>query len=184
VIHDRDLLDRLCELPQERFEARVYRATGLTKNATATSIAGGRWAPPSDASFHVPVLYTSLEREGALAEVSSFLGSLTPIPKSRKLLKLTRLNLTVAQTTRITPDDLSNLGVDMTRYGERDYDRTQQIGAALAFLGADGLIAPSARWPCDNLVVFAENHGINEKLDVEEEEEVDWLAWAVAQGII
>jgi len=184
VIHDKDLLDQLSELPQRRFEARVYRATGLSKNPTATSIAGGRWAPPSDGIFSVPVLYTSIEREGALAEVSSFLAALTPIPRMKRLLKVSRLSVSVGRVVRIARDDLISLGVDMTRYGERDYARTQQIGAALAFLGADGLIAPSARWNCDNLTIFADNHAMSERLDVEEQEEVDWLIWAEDNGII
>jgi hypothetical protein len=48
----------------------------------------------------------------------------------------------------------------MARYGERDYALTQSIGAALAFLGLDGLIAliaPSARWQCDNLMIYQTN---------------------------
>jgi hypothetical protein len=69
VIHDKDLLDNLSELPQRRFEARVYRATGLSKDPIAISAGGGRWSPPPDGTFNVPVLYTSLEREGALADL-------------------------------------------------------------------------------------------------------------------
>ncbi len=63
----------------------------------------------------------------------------------------------------------------MARYGERDYDLTQNIGAALAFLGLDGLIAPSARWSCDNLMIYQTNH--HERLEFIEDEQVDWQAW-------
>jgi hypothetical protein len=70
----------------------------------------------------------------------------------------------------------------MTRYGERDYELTQRIGAALAFLGLDGLIAPSARWQCDNLMIYQTNHLLNERLEVIEDERVDWGAWARANG--
>ena len=87
-------------------------------------------------------------------------------------------------TVRLQRDDLLALGVDLTRYGERDYGRTQQIGAALAFLGVDGLIAPSARWSCDNLVVFQENHNMIERVTVKEHEMVDWRVWAEAKGVL
>ena len=52
----------------------------------------------------------------------------------------------------------------MARYGERDYAQTQNIGAAIAFLGLDGLITPSARWSCNNLMIFQTNHQPNERL--------------------
>ena len=129
------------------------------------------------------VLYTSLDRDGAIAEVASFLAELTPIPGPRPI-KVTRLAATTARTLRLAFADLTALGVDLDRYGERDYNRTQQIGAALAFLGLDGLIAPSARWSCDNLMIFDENHALTEKLDPLSEEKIDWRAWAQDNDLI
>lgn len=89
------------------------------------------------------MLYTSLDRDGAVAEVASFLAELTPFSGPRPI-KLTRLALSIARTVRLARSDLVGLGVDLERYGERDYEQTQKIGAALSFLGMDGLIAPSA----------------------------------------
>jgi hypothetical protein len=97
----------------------------------------------------VPILYTSQARDGALAEVVSYLTLLAPRPLSRPL-KVSRLGVSTAKTLWLARVSLQGLGVEMARYGERDYARTQEIGAALAFLGLDGLIAPSARWECDN----------------------------------
>ena len=98
-----------------------------------------------------------MERDGALAEVVSYLMLLTPLPLSRPL-KVSRLGVSTAKTLRLARVGLEGLGVDMARYGERDYARTQNIGAALAFLGLDGLIAPCARWQCDNLMIYQTNH--------------------------
>lgn len=78
---------------------------------------------------------------------------------------------------RLLQADLRKAGVDFKRYGERNYEVTQRIGAAINFLGADGLIAPSARWRCYNLVIFAENHSLAEKLEVRRSKQVDWQAW-------
>ena len=183
MIHDPDLLDRLSAFHSERFEGEVFRATRTNADPVAASVGGGRWAPPPDGDAGVPVLYTSLERDGALAEVASFLAQLTPIPGPRPI-KVTRLAVAAARTIRLVRADLGELGVDLARFGERDYDRTQKIGAALVFLGFDGLIAPSARWSCDNLMVFGDNHALTETLEAVDEEVVEWRAWAQTHGIL
>jgi RES domain len=139
MIHDPGLVDQLSALPVERFEGQVFRATRVNADPTAASINGGRWAPPAENGSDVPVLYTSLERDGALAEVVSLLVALTPVPRPRPL-KVSRLGVLTEKTLRLARCDLARLGIDMTRYGERDYSRTQSIGAALAFLELDGLI--------------------------------------------
>ena len=183
MIHDQDLVDRLSGLQAERFEGEVFRATPVSADATAPSISGGRWAPPPEGEPGVYVLYTSLERDGAIAEVASFLVELTPIPGPRPL-KVTRLAVSTGRTMRLARADLAGLGVDLDRYGERDYARTQKIGAALVFLGLDGLIAPSARWSCENLMIFTENHTLTERLEPIGDEQVEWRAWAKAHGLL
>jgi hypothetical protein len=129
------------------------------------------------------LIYTSLTREGTLAGVCSFLADLTPLPKPRAI-KLTHLAVTASRTLRLVRADLERLGVAMDRYGERDYARTQEIGAAIAFLEYDGLIVSSARWDCDNLIIFTSNHGLNERLDPVCEEQIEWQAWSRANGIL
>lgn len=183
MIHDQGLVDQLSSLATERFEGEVFRATGISADALAFSVNGGRWAPPARNGADVPVLYTSRERDGALAEVVSYLTQLTPIPLSRPL-KVSRLGVSTAKTLRLARNSLKRLGVDMAQYGERDYALTQNIGAALAFLGLDGLIAPSARWQCDNLMIYQINHRPNERLEVIEAEYVDWGEWACANGFM
>ena len=107
--------------------------------------------------------------------------SLRPGPRT---IKVTRLAVATARTLHLARANLTTLGVDFTRYGERDYAQTQKIGAAIAFLGLDGLIAPSARWPCDNLMIFTENHALTERLEPIGEEQVEWKTWAQAHGLI
>ena len=183
MFHDLSLLDRLSAFDPERFEGEVFRATRAGADPVAASISGGRWAPPPDGDVSHFVLYTSLERDGAIAEVASFLAQLTPIPGPRSL-KVTRLAVSATRTIRLVRADLGSLGVDLARYGERDYDRTQKIGAALVFLGFDGLIAPSARWSCDNLMIFSDNHALTDRLEAVDEEQVEWREWAQTHGIL
>jgi hypothetical protein len=184
MIHDQGLVDQLSSLATERFEGEVFRTTGRSADPLAFSVNGGRWAPPAVDGADVPVLYTSLERDGSLAEVVAYLTLLTPLPLSRPL-KVSRLGVSTAKTLRLARASLEELGVDMARYGERDYAHTQNIGAALAFLGLDGLIAPSARWQCDNLMIYQTNHMLlNERLEVIEEEHVEWGVWALLNGFM
>lgn len=181
MVDDQGLVDQLSALAVERFEGEVFRTPSGSADPLTFSVNGGRWAPPARDGADVPVLYTSLAPDGALAEVVSYLTLLTPLPTSRPL-KMSRLGVSTAKTLRLARVSLVGLGVDMAQYGERDYSRTQNIGAALAFLGLDGLIAPSARWPCDNLMIYQTNHLLNERLEVIEAENVDWGAWARANG--
>lgn len=183
MIHDQVLVDRLSKLETERFEDEVFRATRINADSLAPSISGGRWAPPPDGALGVYALYTSLERDGAIAEFASLLVNLFPIPRPR-LIKVTRLAVSTARTLRLACATLQTLGVDLARYGERDYAQTQRIGAALAFLELDGLIAPSARWPCDNLVIFSKSHALTERLNPIDEEHVEWTTWAQAHELI
>ena len=183
MIHDPDLLDRLSAFHPERFEGEVFRATRTNADPVAASISGGRWAPPPDGNAGYSVLYTSLERDGAIAEVASFLAQLTPNPGPRQI-SVSRLAVSTSRTLQLVRTDLATLGVDLARYGERDYGRTQEIGAALVFLGFDGLIAPSARWPCDNLMMFGDNHTLAETLESIGAETVEWREWALAHGIL
>lgn len=172
MIHDPDLLEQLSAFETEHFDDEVFRATRISLDPLAESTSGGRWAPRGQ----IPVLYTSLRRESALAELSYHWGQLTPRPSKPAMIH--RLKVSTDRTLRLLRGDLEGLGVDMERYAGHGYQRTQEIGAAVAFLGCDGLLVPCARWDCENLVIFTENHALANKLEVISSEEVDWRSWA------
>lgn len=178
MIHDPELIDRLAAFPREAFAGEVYRATRSGLDPRAFSTRTGRWG--SDGG--VGVLYTSLAQEGALAEIIFHWGQLAPVPS--KLAMLHRLRVATLRAIRLDLEQLLSLGVDLNRSGELNYARTQEIGAAAAFLGCDGLIAPSARWSCDNLMLFNDNQTMETELEVLASEEVDWLAWGRDHGFI
>lgn len=95
MIHDPDLLDRLGALPTELYRGIVFRATRLRLDPLAPSTSGGRWAPRD----HCPVLYTSLEREGALAEIAFHWGKLTPLPSKPVLIN--RIKVSAERSLRL-----------------------------------------------------------------------------------
>ena len=128
------------------------------------------------------VLYTSLAKEGALAEISFHWSQLSPRPT--KPVMLHALRVAAHRTLKLVRADLASLGVPESTYSGINLPRTQEIGAAVEFLGCDGLIAPCARWTCDNLILFPDRMGIDATLEVVNSETVDWLVWATAKGLI
>ena len=137
-----------------------------------------RWC---DGSFDV--LYTSLERNGAIAEINSLL-KLQPVFPSKIVSHLYKLEIRTSQTLRLADMNmLARFGIDIVRYRERDYTKTSAIAETAFFLGFDGLIAPSARFACNNLVIFTERlspHDIN--LAMPDPEIVDWSALRKSSG--
>ncbi len=127
------------------------------------------------------VLYTSCQRDGALAEIAFHWSQLTPRPT--KPVVVHTLRVVTHRTLRLIRADLATLGVPESVYKNLNPPRTQEIGAAAAFLGCDGLITPSARWPCDNLVLFPEQMDASASVDLITSETVDWAAWATDNGM-
>lgn len=126
------------------------------------------------------MLCTSLTGAGALAEIGYRL-SLEPVWPSRLEHQLhtiaakTERTLGFADVARLGP-----LGVDVAKYATFDYGATQAIAAAAHFLEFDGLIVPSARAPCFNLVIFLDRLTAGGRLEVMHTEPVDWTAWRKA----
>lgn len=171
MIHNPELLDKLAVFKTEPFEGRVFRATRTSLDPTAYSTWGGRWVPKDD----IPVLYTSLESNGAIAEIAYHWMQLTPRPT--KPVTLHALDVSATQTLKLIRADIKALGVDLDRFGDLGYKLTQQIGSAVAFLGNDGLIVPSARWECENLVLFDDGTLKTKLAPVGDPQEVDWRTW-------
>lgn len=172
MTRDVKLRDAIAELPAQEWAGYVYRACWQRRSVLQGSSGGGRWCPRSG----FEVLYTSHEKNGAIAEIDAWLSEMTPRPDQpievHKIEVETRNTITIGDL-----DQLAALGVDITRYQERVYERTQQIGDAANFLGYDGLFVPSARWNCMNLVLFFGNHSGDNTLRSVESEVVNWERW-------
>jgi hypothetical protein len=110
VVHDPDLLDRLDALPKETFDGETFRATRMSLDPLAGSYNGGRWMRRDVAA----ILYTSLGRDGALAEVAFHWSQLNPWPTKPVLVH--RLRVVAHRTLRLIRADLVSLGVPETAY--------------------------------------------------------------------
>lgn len=172
---DLDLLDALDAQDGVSFEGEAWGIAREERDVLLGHPSGGRWAPGI-----FDVLYTSLQREGVLEEIYFHL-SRQPVFPSKIRSVLYRISVRTRRTLRLA--DLAAveaLGVSSESYRNLTYQRTQEIGDAAFFLGFDGILAPSARWPCQNLVIFCDRFAPDD-LAVRESEPVDWSAWREAR---
>lgn len=172
-VHDRAILDALESMGQTPFEGEVWRVTRKGRHAATGTTADGRWSPPGE----FEVLYTSIERKGALAEARYRL-SLEPIWPSRIEHVIHRLGVSLERALRLADlSQLAPMGVDTAHYENFDYAATHAIASGAHFLDFDGLIVPSARYSGANVVIFIDRLGPGHRIEVKESNLVDLSAW-------
>jgi hypothetical protein len=172
-VHDRSILDALEKLEPEPYDSDVWRVARQGREPLRGSSANGRWGAPGE----LEVLYTSEQRNGALAEVGYRL-SLEPVWPSLIKHQIHVLAVKTERTLRLVDlRELGNLGVDISRYESFEYGATQAIAAAAHFLEFDGLLVPSTRFPCSNLVLFTDRVSHAGHIQLVNSEDVDWLDW-------
>ncbi len=154
------------------FDGIVWRVTWASRDPLVGGTGGGRWSIPND----FEVLYTSLDENGAMAEAYHHLTRAPVFSTSH-----VNLNELDVQTGRILVfgdiGALRPVGIDEEQFRRGDPSRTREIGAAARFLDMDGLIVPSARWPCTNLVLFLDRMPDASLPTLADSRDVNWPAW-------
>jgi RES domain-containing protein len=172
-VHDRSVLDALEKLDPQLFDSDVWRVARKGRDPSRGSSANGRWGAPGE----LEVLYTSEQRDGALAEVGYRL-SLEPVWPSLIQHQIHVLAVRAERALRLVDmRELEKLGVDISRYETFEYGATQAIAAAAHFLEFDGMLAPSARFACSNLVLFMDRVSQTGHIQLVSSEDVDWSDW-------
>lgn len=153
------LIDALDTREPRQFSGELWRAVTTGFDPLRPGRSGGRW---DDGSFDV--LYTSVERDGALAEAHFHAYKGQPILPSKINKTLHRLETNFSRILDLTGErTLSEIGANMAQFGrlhyverESEYPSLQQIAEVAFFLEFEGILVPNARWPCANLVIFNE----------------------------
>jgi len=170
--HDDRLLDALSELEPVLFDGPLWRVVREGRSVIDASRGAGRWN-----ELKQSVLYGSELPDGAIAEMHYHLNQGQPVFPSRIRHTLYELGARMDRTLSLLDmDALVQLGVDTARYREMLYDRTREIASATEFLGFNGLIAPSARWDCNTIVIFLEGFDLDEIAELSSTP-IDWRAW-------
>jgi RES domain-containing protein len=167
---DPALLDAIDKFERTNFEGQVWRVVRAARDVLHASAVGARWDPGI-----FDVLYTSLDRDGALEEVYFHLSRQPVFPSVP--FTVHRLRVGAHRVLRLENISLlQQLGVDTANFANLDYSRTQPIGDAAFFLGFGALIVPSARSQFLNMILFADHIEMDET-SVEHSETVDWKTW-------
>lgn len=170
--HDDRLLDALAAIAPVAYSSNVWRVVRKGRSPLDGSRGAGRWNPAD-----LSVLYCAQEADGALSEIHFHLSRGQPVFPSRMEHALHEMKTALVRTLKFVDlGRLAALGVEAARYREILYDRTQAIGAAAAFLGFDGLIAPGARHASANIVIFLDNAAPG-AIEAISSAPVDWPGW-------
>lgn len=170
--HPRDieLLDALDGHEGIQITAPAWRAVRTGRDPLVGHPSWGRWDPGT-----FDVIYTSLQREGALAELYFHLSRQPVFPT--KTFSVYELRVASQNTLRFLDlQELGRLGVEESQYSSILYERTRSIGDAAYFLGFDGIVAPSARWNGSNMVIFTDKVNPGD-VEVVESSIIDWKEW-------
>jgi len=168
---DPELLNAIDALSGEEFKGEIWRVTWASRDPLAGNAGGGRWSPDD----HFEALYTSLQPDGALAEVYYHLAR-APVMSSSNM-RLNHLKISLDNVLVLDVEQLNSLGVDGPLASRLANSRCQAVGEAAYMMDYQGLIVPSARWECNNLVLFVERIDLNEHIELIDMSEVDWPAW-------
>lgn len=182
---DHELIDTLDAMPCRSFDGTVWRVTQDIHDPTLFRSGGNRW---DDGTFDV--LYTSCEREGALAEMRFHVTRGQPIIPSKKIYHLYELQVRVDGILDLSDwTFLERFGVERAKFGrlpyldrESEYTACQKIGEAVNFLGGEssdepaGCLVPNARSQGQNLVLLGTYVGGDDVLVVKDHGRIDWTA--------
>lgn len=173
------LLDAIETETPVALNAQLWRVVTDGRDPLSAGRSGGRW---DDGSFDA--LYTSSERDGALAEAWFHVARGQPIPPSKPAKRIHQINAELTRVLDLSVEGrLAALGVDMQRYGQLsyvqrggEYPTTQQIGEVAFFYEYEAVVVPNARWPTSNVVILTEHVSVS-ALSADDGELIDLCSW-------
>jgi RES domain-containing protein len=168
LVYDEDLLHRLEDAPKGSRAGDAFRHMFADNSPLLANTGGSRWNPRD-----VAAIYASLDRDTALAEANHRI-SLEPFrPRAKRTLY--RLHFELGNVLDLSSRKLlATVGVGDAELVELNFSACQIVGGAVAWLGHDGMIVPSARHSGVNLVVFPTLMSPDATLDVIDSEDIPY----------
>lgn len=162
MVHDPALLDALERFNGRRWTGAVHRHVLGANPPDRANIRGARWNPPE-----VSALYVSLNRATAEAEGNRLL-EVQPVPP-RVTRSIYEIHVNLENAIELSEAaDLAAVGLSEDDLRNDDFEACQRVGGAVAWVGHDGLLVPSARLDGgQNLVIFTANLGPQSELQIQ-----------------
>jgi len=151
MIYRPEMLD-LLSAAVSSWDGTVYRHMFASQPPTRANMGGARWNEPNLAA-----IYTSCERETALAEAEYYI-TLQPLrPRARRTLF--SIHVSLSKVIDLTAAGLlAQLGITDDILASIDPAPCRTIGGAVNWLGHGGLLVPSARrLGGTNLVIYQQD---------------------------
>jgi RES domain-containing protein len=152
MIYQPEMLDVLQSAPASEWSGTVYRHMFGAHSPSRFNTEGARWNAPGLAA-----IYTSCERETALAEADYYI-SLQPLrPRAKRTLFT--IHVSLKNVIDLTATDLlPRLGITDDALSGVDHIPCRTVGGAVNWLGHHGVLVPSARRVGGtNLVIFQQD---------------------------
>jgi len=152
VLHDPLLLDALEQFDSAPWQGTVYRHVLGSYPPDLANVRGARWNPPE-----VSALYVSREEETASAEGARVLEVQSVPPRVKR--SIYELDVDLERVLDLTIGSrLTDVGLNNDDLRGDNFEACQRVGGAVAWIGHDGLLVPSARVAGgSNLVIYTSN---------------------------
>lgn len=164
MIYAPEMLDILQSAAVSAWSGTVYRHMFGAHPPGRPNTTGARWNGTG-----VDAIYTSCERETALAEAEYYISMQPLRPRARRTLYTIQVSLKhVIDLTAIGL--LDQLGITDAVLAGADHSACRTVGGAVNWLGHDGLLVPSARRAGGtNLVIYRQDLSTSD-FDITDEE--------------
>lgn len=167
MVYEPQLLDKLEEFGGRTLELVVWRHMFNELDPARGNTRGARWNPPG-----VAAIYTSCERETALAEADYAIASQPVRPSTSR--QLYRMRVTVLKGVDLSDRGrLADVGVGEIELVSVDQAACRTVGGAAHWLGYDGLLVPSARAAGTNLVLYADRLDVDAAFEIIDREDLE-----------
>jgi RES domain-containing protein len=160
VVYSPGLLDRLDAAKAAPWNGTVYRHMFGRHKPDQENTRGARWNPPDTSA-----IYVCLNHDGAVAEGDHVIAMQPIRPKADRTVYEVKVTLTnvLDLSDRAV---LSALGIGDAELDDPAMTACRNVGGAVAWLGHDGLLVPSARSRATNLIIYASNQQPDAVFDV------------------
>jgi RES domain-containing protein len=160
VVHDPRLLDALEQFEAKAWEGSVFRHVLGPYAPNLANVRGARWNPPE-----VSALYVSLEEETARAEGDRVLAIQSVPPRVTR--SIYELAISLESVLDLTGSgQLEAVGLTAEDLQGDSFEPCQRVGAAVSWVGHDGLLVPSARRDQGkNLVIYTANQAPESEIE-------------------
>lgn len=163
----RELLEYLQSVRPGPFSGVVYRHMFGDRSPAVENTLGARWNPPG-----VAAIYVSLERRTVIAEGDHVIAVQPLRPRISRWVYPVSVELTDVLDLSAS-GVLAPAGVGPAELAGDDHSLCQAVGEAVAWLGFEGMIVPSARDAGANLVIYTANLKLDAVFEVGEREPVE-----------